>query len=158
MFISYSWRDSKFVDKLCSRLIKEGANVWLDRHHMLAGPLQKQVHRAIRLNDVVLVVLSQTAIESDWVENELEMARRKEKEQKRDVLCPVALDETWKTKMEADEPNRALWLTLKQKNVLDFSKWKTKAFETVYQRLVTGLKIYYPPAGQSSLAPAEGRG
>jgi hypothetical protein len=149
VFISYSWGDSKFVGKLYDRLMREGARVWLDRHEMVAGPMQKQVHRAIRLNDVVLLVLSEASIRSDWVENELEMARRKEREESRDVLCPLALDDSWKSKMDPDEPNRALWLTLRQKLVLDFSKWKTKAFEPTLERLLRGLKMYYPPAEKS---------
>ena len=97
---------------------------------MVAGPLQKQVSRAIRLNDVVLLVLSEASIKSDWVENELDMARRKEKEENRDVLCPVALDESWKAKaFDLETDDRALWRTLTHKNILDFSGWKTKAFD-----------------------------
>ena len=155
VFISYSWSNAKFVDKLYARLKEEQASVWLDRHDMVAGALQKQIHRAIRLNDIVVLVLSEASIESDFVANELEMARKKEKEEKRDVLCPIALDGAWKNKMDADEPNRALWLTLKQKNVLDFSKWKTKAFEPVYEKLVRGLKINYPRSDQSPPASDE---
>ena len=102
VFISYSHADAKFVDKVYERLGEEGASVWLDRHDMVAGPLQKQVSRAIRLNDVVLLVLSEASVKSDWVENELDMARRKEKEEKRDVLCPVALDDAWKAKAFGD--------------------------------------------------------
>jgi hypothetical protein len=155
VFISYSWSNAKFVDKLYARLKEEQASVWLDRHDMVAGALQKQIHRAIRLNDIVVLVLSKASIESDFVANELEMARKKEKEEKRDVLCPIALDGAWKKKLDADEPNRALWLTLKQKNVLDFSKWKTKAFEPVYEKLVRGLKINYPRSDQSPPASDE---
>ena len=70
VFISYSWKDTKFVDKLYGRLIKEQASVWLDRHDAVAAPLQKQIDRAIRLNDIVLLVLSETSIQSDWVENQ----------------------------------------------------------------------------------------
>ena len=80
----------------------------------------------------------------------MEMARKMEKEEKRNVLCPIALDRSWRSKMEPEEPNRALWLTHKQKNILDFSKWRTKAFERVYGKLVRGLKIYYPPADKAS--------
>jgi|GEM_PF-378698 len=145
IFISYSWTDEKFVNKLYRRLVNAGASVWLDRHSLVAGPLQKQVFRAIRLNDVVIVVLSRNSTKSDWVENELEMARRKEIDESRDVLCPIAIDDSWKTKMNVTEPNRALWLTLKQKLVIDFSKWRSKAFEPAFEKLYRGLKIYYPP-------------
>jgi len=150
VFISYSRTDGNFVDKLYKRLTSEGTSVWLDKHDMVAGPVQKQVQRAVRVNDVVVVILSAASINSDWVENELDMARQKEKEEKRDVLCPIALDDSWRSKMEPQESNRTLWLTLKQKNVLDFSEWTTEAFVPVYQKLVRGLKIYYPPANESA--------
>ena len=74
-------------------------SVWLDRHDLVAGPLQKQIDRAVRLNDVVLLVLSKASIESDWVEHEVKTARKIERETKRDVLCPVSLDEAWKDKV-----------------------------------------------------------
>ena len=146
VFISYSHADAKFVDKVYRRLGKEGVPTWLDRHDMVAGPLQKQVSRAIRLNDVVLLVLTETSIKSDWVENELDMARRKEKEESRDVLCPVALDESWKQRMKQDAPNRSLWLPLQQeKHILDFSGWEADAFESQFDKLLRGMKIYYEP-------------
>ena len=150
LFISHSWKNSDFVDMLYERLTKEGVSVWLDRHHAVAGPLQKQIYDAIRVNDVVLIVLSKAAIESDWVENELEMARKKEKEEKRDVLCPIALDDSWKSKLEPDDPYRGLWRTLTAKNVLDFSMWNSGEFESTYEKLIRGLKIYYPPADKSA--------
>ena len=97
----------------------------------------------------MLLVLSDASVRSDWVENELDMARSKEKAEGRAVLCPVALDDTWKTKVEAKDgpgdPNRQLWRTLKKDLVVDFSGWKTKAFNKAFQTLLRGLKIYYGP-------------
>ena len=149
VFISYSHQDVSFADKVYKRLYDEGASVWLDRHDALAGDLNKQISRAIQLNDIVLLVLSKASIESDWVEHELEMARDKEKEEGRDVLCPVALDDAWKSK-----PKDQLWRQLWKKNVLDFSKWKTKEFKTVFDKLVAGLKINYEPAAGEAPTPS----
>jgi len=146
VFISYSQADSKFVDELCKRLKEEGAPVWLDRHDMVVGPLQKQMSRAIRLNDVVVLVLSEASISSGWVENGLAMARRKEKEENRDILCPVALDKSWGAKiddLETDERQR--WQALTGKNILDFSQWETDAFDSQFEELLRAMKIYYEP-------------
>lgn len=140
VFISYSHADSVFVDKIYKRLKKDGVSVWLDRHDAVAGPLKRQVLEAIRVNDIMLLVLSKDSVGSDWVENELKTARKKEKEENRDVLCPITLDDAWKEKM--DDPN---WSHLPDKLILDFAKWKTKAFEEPYQKLLQGLKKYYPP-------------
>jgi hypothetical protein len=148
-FISYSHADAKFVEKLRNRLIAEGVNVWLDRHDMVAGTIQDQVWLAIQVHHVALLVLSETSVQSDWVENELDMARAKERNEKRAVLCPVALDDAWKAKVDAKgspgDPSRALWRTLTQKLVVDFSGWKTEAFDEAFQKLVRGLKVNYGP-------------
>jgi uncharacterized protein YjbI with pentapeptide repeats len=162
-FISYSWNDSKFVKKLHARLVAEGINVWLDKHDMAAGTIQDQVWRAIQLHHVVVLVLSEDSVKSDWVENELDMARQKEKAEGRAVLCPVALDDAWEAKVDASDgpgdPSRPLWRTLTQKLVMDFSPWKTKAFDKVFEKLVRGLRTYYgpkhPPAPGTELEPEE---
>jgi uncharacterized protein YjbI with pentapeptide repeats len=143
VFISYSHADSDFVDRIHKRLQASGFPVWLDRHDLLAGDLQKQVARAIRLQDVVVLVLSENSIRSDWVENELEMARNKEKEHNRDVLCPLALDDSWKSKLDHTSSNRALWRTLPKKTVLDFSAWDSDAFDEQFRKLARGLKLNY---------------
>jgi hypothetical protein len=120
--VSYSHVDASFVDRLRDRLYAEGVNVWLDRDDMVAGTIQDQVWRAIQVHHVVILVLSQDSVGSDWVENELDMARNKEKAEGRAVLCPVSLDDTWKAKVEAKagpgDPSRQLWQTLKQKLAL----------------------------------------
>ena len=148
-FVSYSHSDANFVDKLRDRLYTEGVNVWLDRHDMVAGTIQDQVWRAIQLHHVVILVLSKHSVKSDWVENELDMARQKEKAEGRVVLCPVALDDAWKAKVEAKDspgdPSRQLWRTLTQKLVVDFSGWNTEAFDESFQKLLRGLKTNYGP-------------
>ena len=78
------------------------------------------------------------------------MARKKKKAERRPVLCPVALDDAWKQKVELrdgpGDPNRQLWLTLQQKLVVDFSGWKTKASDEAFQKLLRGLKTNYGPS------------
>ena len=146
-FISYSWKNSKFIDKLHDRLMSDGINVWRDKDNMLAGTIQDQVWRAIQVHQVVILVLSKDSIESDWVENELEMARAREKADGRAVLCPIALDDAWKDKVAAKDkpgdPNRALWRTLTSKLIVDFSK--RGGFDEAFQTLLRGLQINYGP-------------
>jgi hypothetical protein len=153
-FISYSWKDAKFVDKLRDHLAAEGVNVWLDRHDLVAGTIQDQVWRAIQVHHVVIIVLSKAAVESDWVEHELDMAREKEKAEERPVLCPIALDDAWKAKVEAKgrpgDPSRVLWRTLKKKVVVDFSGWESGAFEGSIEKLLRGLKLHYGPGSAGS--------
>jgi hypothetical protein len=153
-FISYSWRDATFVDTLCDHLHKGGISTWLDRHDMLAGPMQDQVWREIQRHHVVIIVLSEASVESDWVENELDMARQKEKAERRTVLCPIALDDAWKAKVAAaaspGDPFRGLWRTLTGKLIMDFSGWETGAFEGSFEKLLQGLKLHYGPGASGS--------
>ncbi len=148
-FISYSSKDADFVEQLRDRLMSEGINVWLDRHDMVAGTLQDQVWRAIQFHHAVILVLSKDSVASEWVENELDMARAKEKVEGRAVLCPLALDDAWNAKVSAKDgpgdPSRQLWRTLTQKLILDFSEWKSGSFDDVFQKLVRGLSTNYRP-------------
>ncbi len=150
IFISYSHKNADFVTKIYDRLTESGASVWLDKHDIVAGPIKRQVLDALRVHDIVLLVLSADAVhESDWVAHEVKMARKRERKEKRDILCPVALDASWEDKM--DDPD---WGHLQDKAVLDFSKWKTKAFEAPFRKLLDGLKKYYPPEGNCAQSAA----
>src|SRR5262249_54270188 len=92
VFVSYSHIDSLFVDYLTARFQKEGVRHWRDQRDLVAGRLETQIDRAIRMNPVVVVVLSRHSVSSDWVEWEAARARELERSTGRDVLCPVALD------------------------------------------------------------------
>src|SRR3990172_5818798 len=120
LFISYSHADGRFVDKLESHLNKKGIRFWLDIHDAKAGRLEKQIDPAIRLNPTVLLILSEHSIKSDWVEHEVRTARELEKEMGRDVLCPIALDDNWKS---SRWPKRVMEQIMEY-NILDFSDWE----------------------------------
>ena len=94
----------------------------------------------MRLNPTVLLILSENSINSDWVEHEAESARELEKELGRDVLCPVALDDSWKD----CKWDKRLRRQIEKYNILDFSQWKDEeVFSRQFSRLVDGLDIYY---------------
>ncbi len=97
LFISYSHADSPFVDYIETHLNERGVRFWRDIHDATSGRLEKQIDRAMRLNPTVLLVLSTNSTQSDWVEHEARLARKLEKELGRDVLCPVSLDDSWKS-------------------------------------------------------------
>ncbi|MEM7166100.1 MAG: toll/interleukin-1 receptor domain-containing protein [Planctomycetota bacterium] len=140
LFISYSHADSRFVTKLERVLDSQGIRYWRDVHHATAGRLDKVVERAIRLQDVTLLVLSESSVESDWVQHEVRVARAREKEEKRDLLCPIALDESWKS---ADwDP--VIMDQVKRYNILSFQDWEDDVgFRDTYERLKAGWSIFY---------------
>ncbi len=147
VFISYSHEDSRFADKLYKSLYAEGATVWLDRRDLVAGKVNDQVARQIGKSDVVLLVLSEASVKSDWVAHEISLARTFERENKIDVLCPVSLDIAWKQKVlgESRLPDPA-WAHLHDKVVLDFAR----KFKEPFRKLCEGIWTNY---GQAAVEP-----
>ncbi len=138
VFISYSHVDATFVERLEAGLDKKRIRYWRDVHDMKAGRMEKQIEKAIRVNPLVLLVLSKSSVESDWVEWEVSKARELERKEKRDVLCPIALDEAWKT---FDWPG-PLRQQIMDYNILDFSD--PGAFDEQFEKLVGGIVENYP--------------
>jgi uncharacterized protein YjbI with pentapeptide repeats len=140
LFISYSHDDSHFVEKLEKDLTSMGIRYWRDVHHATAGRLEKIVDRAIRHNPTVLIVFSENSIQSDWVRHEVESARELEKEIDRDVICPIALDDSWKN---INWPKR-LMRQVMEYNILDFSEWNNHAvYKKNFKKLIDGLELFY---------------
>ena len=140
LFISYNHNDNQFVEEVEEKLDKIGVRYWRDVHHAIAGPLEKQVDRAIRLYPTVILILSENSVQSDWVEHEVRTSRELAKELGRDVLCPVALDDSWK---DSPWPERVMEQVMEY-NILDFSGWKDKSvFEKQFRKLLDGLDLFY---------------
>jgi uncharacterized protein YjbI with pentapeptide repeats len=140
LYISYSHADHSFVDKIEIHLKEKGIRFWRDIHGLKAGRMEKQFDRAMRQNPTVLLILSSNSIKSDWVEHEVRMARGLEKEMERDVLCPVALDESWKS---SPWPKRIMEQIMEY-NILDFSAWEDESkFDGTFRKLIDGLELFY---------------
>jgi hypothetical protein len=140
LFISYSHKNSEFVDKIGDSLFKKGIRYWRDMHDLKAGRIEKQIDTAIHHNPTVLLILSNHSIRSDWVEHEVRKARELEKELGRDILCPVALDDSWKS---SPWPNRVMEQVMEY-NILEFSEWEDdNKFEGMFRKLIDGLELFY---------------
>ncbi len=140
LFISYGHTDSLFVDKVETQLKAKGIRFWRDIHEMKAGRIEAQIDRAISQNPTLLLVLSENSIKSDWVEHEVRTARELEKDMGRDVLCPIALDDSWKS---SPWPKRVMEQIMEY-NILDFSAWEDDVkFEGMFRKLIDGLELFY---------------
>ncbi len=139
VFISYSHHDKPFVERLAQHLRQEGTDTWRDEKAAVAGRLERQINDAIFEKDALLLVFSQHSCGSDWVEWEASRAREVEKQEGRDVLCPIALDDAWKTTTWRGP----LQFQIQDYNILDFSD--PGRFDEIVDRLVAGLRSYYGP-------------
>jgi len=147
VFLSYSHANTNFVDALEKKLDTAGINFWRDIHDAKAGRSDKNVEHGMRSNPIVIVILSKASVESDWVEHGVDTAAKLSKELKRDVLCPISLDESWKT----CDWNGPLRSQIKKYNILDFSRWETPdEMERAFRKLIDGLDLFYRPRRPTS--------
>lgn len=136
-FISYSSEDQEFADRLYSDLQNAGVRCWFAPHDLPIGAKTWDgIDEAIRTRDKVLLILSEGAISSDWVEDEVTTAFAEERRRDQLVLFPVRLDnavmdstESWARKLRDN------------RNIGDFTKWKEHdAYKVTLDRVLRDLK------------------
>jgi TIR domain/Pentapeptide repeats (8 copies) len=146
-FISYSGKDQAFAERLYADLQTKGVRCWFAPHHMPIGAkIIDALDEAIRLRDKVLLILSEGAIASDWVEGEVTRALDEERTRKQVVLFPVRVDDAV---MQTSEG----WARLLrgQRNIGDFTGWKEHdSYQKSFERLIRDLRV------ETSCAPCEG--
>ena len=91
LFISYSHKDTAFAERMEQMLDAKGIRCWRDVKDAPSGPLKEIVVREMK-DRVVLLICSEHSMNSDWVEFEIENARKLEKAQGRNIICPLTID------------------------------------------------------------------
>jgi len=79
IFISYSHKDKGYVHKLQEALRREGFEVWIDDRIDYGTEWPKVIQKHLDECDAFIVVVSENAFESKWVQNEVARADRKKK-------------------------------------------------------------------------------
>ena len=129
-FISYSSKDEAFAERLHADLQNKGVRCWFAPHDMRIGK--------------VLLILSEGAIASDWVEGEVTRALDEERTRKQVVLFPVRIDDAVMQTSEA-------WARLLrgQRNIGDFTRWKEHdSYQKSFERLMRDLRVESVPPNQ----------
>lgn len=76
IFISYSRKDIVFIEQLVADLKFAGIDAWYDLSGLEGGARwSKEIEKAIRASEYVIVVLSPDSVASIWVEEEILYAR-----------------------------------------------------------------------------------
>src|ERR1700742_5379724 len=94
VFISHSSLDKPLVRRLALGLIAEGIPVWLDSWSLEIGDsLLDKIYDGIDDSSIVVLVMSQSAVNSGWVNRELNAALSKEETAGRKFLIPIKTDD-----------------------------------------------------------------
>jgi hypothetical protein len=145
-FISYSSKDQAFAKSLYDDLQNKRVRCWFAPHDMPIGAkIIDALDEAIRLRDKVLLILSEGAIASDWVEGEVTRALDEERTRKQVVLFPVRIDDAVMQTSEA-------WAGLLrgQRNIGDFTRWEEPdKYQESFERLMRDLRVK-PQDGSSA--------
>jgi len=136
LFISYSTKDSDFVDNLSKELIKKRIHVWLDKWEMQPGDsLIDKIQDGITESSFLLVVLSKNSVKSEWCRKELNSGLMRELNEKKVVVIPVLIE-------DCEIP-----LFLQEKVYADFKK----DFEEGFKQLIRPLsKLFSEHMGRST--------
>lgn len=105
IFCSYSHKDKKTVYEISSELINAGFNVWVDTSLVGGSDWVREIEKTIKQADFVLVFISKSSVESEWVMREITFAGELHK-----TIIPVLIE-------DADIP-----IALIQKQYVDFRK------------------------------------
>jgi hypothetical protein len=135
-FISYTSKDQAFAERLYADLQNKGVRCWFAPEDMKIGDrLRPRIDETIRLYDKLLLVLSKTSVASQWVEEEVETALARERQQGTTILFPVRIDNTVMA-LETGWPA----LIRNTRNIGDFRRWKTHdVYQKAFDRLLRDL-------------------
>ena len=105
---------------------------WFALHDLQPGTYyHRRIEDALQFQEKLLLLLSEHAIQSGWVETEVLAALDKEKSQHGEMLFPVRLDETVMHTSQA-------WAAQlrRSRHIGDFTAWQD---ETIYQQCFAEL-------------------
>lgn len=91
LFISYSHKDKAYAHKLQRHLLEKGFEAWIDDRIDFGARWPYEIEKRVRECDAFILVMSPNSHESEWVQNELMLARELKKR-----IFPLLLDgEAW---------------------------------------------------------------
>jgi hypothetical protein len=144
LFISYSTQDQEFAERLHADLQTKGVRCWFAPHKLKSGKkVHNQIDEAIRVYDKLLLILSPASMASEWVRTEIAIARKREVEQKREVLFPIGLcpfKTIRKWEYFDSDIGKDSAREIREFHIPDFSNWKDHdSYRLAFDRLLDDL-------------------
>ncbi len=136
-FISYSSQDDEFAKRLHADLQDNNVRCWFAPADLKIGDkIRIGIDEAIRVHDKLFLILSENSIDSQWVEQEVETALEKERNEDRLVLFPIRID-------DSVFDTKAGWAPFvkNSRHIGDFSNWKEHdCYKESFERILRDLK------------------
>jgi hypothetical protein len=89
IFVSHSHEDNVWCRAFVTALTRAGADVWYDERDMEPGRLDDVIVPELRARPIFIVVLSPSAVASQWVKREVEAAIQLQNEDATRTILPV---------------------------------------------------------------------
>jgi hypothetical protein len=144
-FVSHSTMDKDFADRLYADLQAKGVRCWYAPHDMEGGEhVDTQIDRAIKVHEKLLLFLSESSINSNWVKREITKAVKREEAEGKRVLFPISLVdysilEEWKY---VDSKGRDLAERIRKFYIPSFKGWENdnSLYTTEFDKLLKAFK------------------
>lgn len=153
LFISYSFKDKLFVNRLNDYLLKNGVNTFLwEKDAPVGEPLKNIMFDNVHKYDRVLFVASENSLKSQACHYELTQAREKQDKLWKTILFPIHIDNfLFKVRKENIRPRDKVeeyWMNiceLREINSLDFTEPSVildkEKFDEKINKLLINLEI-----------------
>lgn len=144
VFISHNYNDKPLARKIARALNMYGVETWIDEAEIRVGDsLIKKISEGIEHVDYLIALISQSSINSEWVNRELDIAINKEIENKRVIVLPVLagkcqLPDFLKGKLYADMSTNAKF---KQQLPLLLRRFDITVQDSLEEQLFTSKQI-----------------
>lgn len=143
-FLSHNFVAKALVEAVACELGRRGVIAWLDKNDFVAGAsMGKVLEEAIKRQTTFTVFLSEQAINSLWVRDELVIALEKEEELGKEIIVPVFLGDHYKL-VKSHPLLRSRWLHPDGKRVTRLGIESTDAAsiaDELARRVYTTLEI-----------------
>ena len=91
-FISYSIQNVDFAKKFYNDFQIKGVRCWFTPKDIKGGKkIRPQLNEAIRIYNMLILVLSEDSMNSKWLAHEIKQARKREVDQNVQMLFPISL-------------------------------------------------------------------
>ena len=94
IFLSYSHKDKKFVDRLLKDLSTQAVRVWLDEAEINPGEsIMRRIEDGLSEVDYVGIILSKNSVASEWVRKEMDMGLISSLGKQKTGVVPIVIED-----------------------------------------------------------------